>query len=153
MSQQPALAAEVANWLQQQGWSWHGEGSDYPPPPGIHENAPASASCPWFQGRQSPFEVVRGLEHATHRAAEKSRLAQLQGDTAAVFSFLKAGYREDRARFFSRCDSERHCISVATQEILIRKDKKKINKITLKAVNHWTRCPARLSKPDPGCKI
>ena len=89
---------------------------------------------------------MRGLEHITHRAAERSRLAQLQGHIAAVFSFLKAGYREDGARLFLRCDSERHRMSVAPWEILIRKDEKKF---TLKAADHWTRCPARLSNPHP----
>lgn len=54
-------------------------------------------------------------------------LAQLQGDIAAGSSFLKVAYRENRARCFLRCNSERHRTSVATWEILIRKHEKKFH--------------------------
>lgn len=122
--------------LQQQGWSWQAKGCDYPPPPWER----TSFSLLSLVSRPAK-PIQGGLEHITRRAADRSRLAQLQGDTAALFSFLKAGYREDGARLFLGCDSERHQTSVATWEILIRKDDKEF---TLKAADHGTRCPARL---------
>lgn len=81
-------------------------------PAGRGEWLPPSTRHPWertcfsFPAPVSrPAKPVRGGERPrAHKPTEqlRSRLAQLQGNIAVVFSFLKAEYREDEARLFLR---------------------------------------------------